>query len=181
MSAEQSIISITIANPNPVSNPEIRWTLRLRVIPETEPSFEANLTAVFPESTRPRPGMRLAVIYDPKDHNRIELDHQRAAAADVGLDAVTAAAQPDLADAQVMGMPLGDIIRQAMADPNALREEIMRRGMEMQDQAVNVVWSSAPPQSSDPIDRLERLAALKERGMLTDAEFEQQKRRILGT
>lgn len=96
------------------------------------------------------------------------------------MDAVTAA-QADLADARVMGRPLGDIIRQAMADPDALREEMMRRGMEMQDQAVNVVWSSAPPQSSDPIDRLERLAALKERGMLTDAEFEQQKRRILGS
>ncbi|WP_244232449.1 SHOCT domain-containing protein [Mycobacterium innocens] len=179
LSAEQSIISITIANPNPVSNTEVHWTLRLRVTPETEPSFEANLTAAFPESTRPRPGMRLAVIYDPKDHNRIELDHQRATA-DVAMDAVTAA-QADLADARVMGRPLGDIIRQAMADPDALREEMMRRGIEMQDQAVNVVWSSAPPQSSDPIDRLERLAALKERGMLTDAEFEQQKRRILGS
>lgn len=124
--------------------------------------------------------MRLAVIYDPKDHNRIELDHQQAAAG-VAMDAVTAVAQPDLADTQVLGMPLGDIIRQAMADPNALRETMMRRGMEMQDQAVNVVWSSAPPHSSEPIDRLERLAALKERGMLTDAEFEQPKRHILGS
>ncbi|ORC06403.1 hypothetical protein B4U45_06915 [Mycobacterium persicum] len=42
-------------------------------------------------------------------------------------------------------------------------------------------WSGAPPKSSDPIDRLERLAALKDRGMLTDAEFEQQKRRVLGS
>ncbi|ORB37765.1 hypothetical protein BST40_23435 [Mycobacterium persicum] len=31
------------------------------------------------------------------------------------------------------------------------------------------------------MDRLERLAALKDRGMLTDAEFEQQKRRVLGS
>ncbi|OOK78872.1 hypothetical protein BZL30_2234 [Mycobacterium kansasii] len=60
---------------------------------------------MFPESTRPRPGMRLAVIYDPKDHNRIELDHQQAAAG-VAMDAVTAVAQPDLADTQVLGMPL---------------------------------------------------------------------------
>ncbi len=33
---------------------------------------------------------------------------------------------------------------------------------------------------SDPVDRLERLAALKDRGLLTDDEFEQQKRKILG-
>lgn len=160
--------------------------LRLRVTPENEPSFEANLSAVLPQSTRPWPGMRLAVIYDPKDHTRIELDHQGAAAdmaerhVENHIDAV-AATDMAMADAQILGMPLGDIVRQALADPNALREEMMRRGMEMQDHGVNVVWASSSPQGSDPIDRLERLAALKERGMLTDAEFEQQKRRILGS
>jgi hypothetical protein len=33
----------------------------------------------------------------------------------------------------------------------------------------------------DPVDRLERLQALKDKGMLTDAEFEAQKQRILGS
>ena len=32
----------------------------------------------------------------------------------------------------------------------------------------------------DPVSQLERLAALHQSGALTDAEFEQQKRRILG-
>ncbi len=36
------------------------------------------------------------------------------------------------------------------------------------------------PEPSDTVGRLERLQALRERGALTDAEFEQQKRRILG-
>ncbi len=33
--------------------------------------------------------------------------------------------------------------------------------------------------ASDPVDRLERLAALRDRGVLSDAEFEAQKARIL--
>jgi hypothetical protein len=34
---------------------------------------------------------------------------------------------------------------------------------------------------SDPIEQLKELAALKDQGVLTEAEFEQQKARILGT
>ncbi|MDP9475631.1 MAG: PH domain-containing protein [Actinomycetota bacterium] len=40
---------------------------------------------------------------------------------------------------------------------------------------------SALPDSDDPISRLERLAGLKERGILTDAEFQAEKRKILET
>lgn len=53
----------------------------------------------------------------------------------------------------------------------------------MQEQALQAMppQAAAPAQGSDAIDRLERLAALKDRGVLTDDEFEQQNRRILGT
>jgi Short C-terminal domain len=39
---------------------------------------------------------------------------------------------------------------------------------------------AAPANQPDPISQIERLAALHESGALSDAEFEQQKRRILG-
>ena len=39
---------------------------------------------------------------------------------------------------------------------------------------------SDPSREAAQIDRLERLAALKDRGLITDEEFAQQKRRILG-
>ncbi|TDK88527.1 SHOCT domain-containing protein [Mycobacterium paragordonae] len=78
-------------------------------------------------------------------------------------------------------MPMGDVIRQAMADPAGFRIEMMRRATEMQEQAMLAMQPQAPAASQDPLDRLERLAALKDRGVLTDEEFEQQKRRILGT
>ncbi|MCV7437030.1 SHOCT domain-containing protein [Mycobacterium seoulense] len=79
-----------------------------------------------------------------------------------------------------MGMPMTDVIRQAIADPTAFRQEMMRRGAEMQQQALGAVQAAQTQQAADPVDRLERLAALKDRGLLTDDEFEQQKRKILG-
>ena len=71
-------------------------------------------------------------------------------------------------------MPMTDIIRQAIADPSGFREQMMARRAEMQAQA------GAAPVSNDPVGRLELLAGLKDRGLITDEEFEQQKRRILG-
>jgi putative oligomerization/nucleic acid binding protein len=43
-----------------------------------------------------------------------------------------------------------------------------------------VSTQNAAAAQPDPISQLERLAALRQSGALTDAEFEQQKRRILG-
>ncbi|OCB30233.1 hypothetical protein A5675_16030 [Mycobacterium malmoense] len=179
LAAEQSAIAVTIGNPNLVDNTEVRWKLSLRVTPEDEPPFETSLTALLPQLSPPRPGMRVPVLYDPKDHSRVQLDRGPAATADAAIDAVTAA-RPDLAGAQVMGMPMTDVIRQAIADPGAFREEMMRRGAEMQQQALGAMRAAQPQQGADPIDRLERLAALKDRGLLTDEEFERQKRKILG-
>lgn len=180
LAAEQSAIAVTIGNPNLVGNTEVRWKLHVRVTPDGEPPFEAGVTAMLPQLTRPHPGMRLPVRYDPKDHSRIEVDSRPANTADAAIDAVTAS-RPDLAGAQVMGMPMTDVIRRAIADPTAFREEMMRRGAELQQQAFGAAMPApAAPAPQDPIDRLERLAALKDRGLLTDEEFEQQKRRILG-
>jgi hypothetical protein len=38
---------------------------------------------------------------------------------------------------------------------------------------------TAPPQP-DPVEQLEKLAALKEKGALTEAEFEAEKAKIIG-
>ena len=188
--AEQSHIAVTIGQPNLIGNTQVRWSLRLRITPETEPPFEATVTTLMPQLTQPRPGTRLAVVYDPNDHRRVEVDSQPAAPSDQAIDTITAA-RPDLAAAQVMGMPMADLIRRAIADPNALRQEMIERSTEMQQQAMAAAQAAqaqaaAPPaqtadaQTSDPIDRLERLAALKDRGVITDDEFEEQKRKIVG-
>ncbi|HEY5149320.1 MAG TPA: hypothetical protein VIJ23_05780 [Mycobacterium sp.] len=43
LSAEQTPISVTIGNPNLVSNREIRWHLQLRVPRESEPPFDVSV------------------------------------------------------------------------------------------------------------------------------------------
>ena len=122
----------------------------------------------------------MAVLYDPKDHRRVELDQQPISSAKTAIDAITSA-RPDLAGAQVMGMPMTEMIRQAIADPNAFRAQMMQAMTAMQAaQAQAAQAPPTPPASNDPVDRLERLAALKDRGLINDDEFEQQKRRILG-
>lgn len=173
LSAEQTMLSVTTGNPNLLGNSMIRWELQVWVLSDAEPPFAATVHALLPQNNRPRPGTRIAVLYDPKDHGRVELDQRPTATADAAIEAITKA-RPDLTGAQVMGMPMSDVIRQAIADPNGFRDQMIARGAQMQQQAM-----AAMP-GNDPVDRLERLAALKERGLITDEEFEQQKRRILG-
>jgi Short C-terminal domain len=58
------------------------------------------------------------------------------------------------------------------------RRQAERWGMQEQES-----YAPPPPQSgggSDPIEQLKELAALKQQGVLTDAEFAEQKARILG-
>ena len=66
LSAEQTPVSVTFGNPNLLSNTEIRWHLQLRVLPESEPPFDASVHALLPQLSHPRPGTRVAVLYDPK-------------------------------------------------------------------------------------------------------------------
>lgn len=179
LAAEQTPLSVTIGNPNLLNNTEIRWHIHLRVLPESDPPFDASVHALLPQLNQPRPGTRVAVLYDPKDHSRVELDAQPASTAESAIDAITGA-RPDLAGAQVMGMPMTDMIRQAIADPNGFRAQMMQRGAEMQQQAMAAMQAAQTQAANDPVDRLERLAALKDRGLITDEEFDQQKRRILG-
>jgi hypothetical protein len=120
--AEQTPISVTVGIPNLVGNTQVRWNLRLRVLPFDDTPFEATVSATMPQSAGPRPGTRVAVLYDPKDHSRVELDQQPVA--DQAVDAITAA-RPDLIGAEVMGMPMGDLIRRAIFDPNGFRSEMM--------------------------------------------------------
>jgi hypothetical protein len=114
LSAEQTPLSVTFGNPNLLSNREIRWCLQLRALPESEPPFDATVHALLPQLNQPRPGTRVAVLYDPKDHGRVELDQQPVSTAETAIEAITGA-RPDLAGAQVMGMPMTDMIRQAKA------------------------------------------------------------------
>lgn len=143
LSAEQTMLSVTTGNPNLLDNSTIRWELQVRVLSDAEPPFEAKVHALLPQNNRPRPGTRIAVLYDPKDHSRVELDQRPTATADAAIEAITNA-RPDLTGAQVMGMPMSDVIRQAIADPNGFRDQMIARGAQMQQQAMAAMPGNDP-------------------------------------
>ena len=64
--------------------------------------------------------------------------------------------------------------------------EAQASAQQQQQAAADQAAASAPPPpppaaaGEDPVAQLERLAALKQQGILTDAEFEAQKAKILG-
>lgn len=82
--------------------------------------------------------------------------------------------------------PIGELITQIKADPQAFRERIMA-----QAQAAGVstyvltpgglnVSGPGSPQHVDVVDELTKAADLHDKGALTDAEFEQMKKKLLG-
>jgi hypothetical protein len=79
---------------------------------------------------------------------------------------------------------------QEAAQAQAYQQEQQQAAMQAAaDQAVANAQAAAPPPppaaapagGDDPVAQLERLAALKQQGILTDAEFEAQKAKILGS
>ncbi|MBW5251068.1 SHOCT domain-containing protein [Streptomyces sp. P01-B04] len=70
--------------------------------------------------------------------------------------------------------------RFAEDDSEQMAEEQMRQQMQMQAaQQQTAQQQAAPAPADDLIGQLERLAELKKQGILTDAEFEAQKARLL--
>jgi hypothetical protein len=75
---------------------------------------------------------------------------------------------------------------QQAADAQAYEAQQQQAAMQAAaDQAVANAQAAAPPPAAAPagddtIAQLERLAALKEQGILTDAEFDAQKAKLLG-
>jgi hypothetical protein len=153
----------------------LKWHYRfdVRVAPQQGSPFEAS----FHGSTRHpvQVGDQLPVLYDPHDHDKICIDHEH-------LDEVTAGTGIRI---QVVSREDGSI-RTVHAG-----EEISAGGRTIQVNSgggIRITSSSTATSSAttsgpgdmDRIEALERLAALHEKGALTDAEFAAQKAKLLG-
>jgi hypothetical protein len=212
LEANQSAWAITTGNPSIVGNTEIRWKLHLRVRPAGEAPFEVEMTASLPQLTHPRPGMMLAVRFDPADHSHIELDDDEGAQAQAALSGIVGR-NPQLNTQTFGGSSIADLMQSALKDPNAFRAQMQEQAAAMQADAMRQQAEamaaaqaaqaqamaaaqaaqaqatqasstpSASPAAPGPEDRivaLERLAGLRDRGILTDEEFAAEKARILG-
>jgi hypothetical protein len=117
----------------------------------------------------------IPVKVDPEDQNKVAIDWDTLRAE---YEQEAEARRAALAQSGPVGpnVTIGEPqVIDLTADPTAAVQV-----QEMLGQfGINVEQASAPAED-DPISKLERLAALRASGALTEAEFEEQKRRILG-
>ena len=134
--------------------------LTLRVEPEDEPSFEEKVKQVFNDThgmSVPREGSSVSVIYDPDDHSKLVLDMDGEPVRP-GRDRSRAASRRERVMAQYQDLQAAAAASSGVPAPPA----------------------PAPPGPADVADQLTKLADLRDRGILNDAQFEQQKSRLLG-
>ena len=191
LEAEQGV-GITVGNPALAANTEIVYKLRLRVRPEGEAPFEVALKARFPQFSAPRRGASIGVIYDPADHSKVVIDESAAGAAQSAISAALGGS-PAVAANPRMGGSISDLMQSALADPMAFQRRMQQQAAAGIDpltgRPVSYATPGAPsaptapaaPPAVDPIEQLTKLADLRDRGVLTDEEFEAQKRRLLGS
>lgn len=188
------------AVPGQAGSITIRREFRLRVEPEGEPQFEATVKQAFNDSHGwhiPEEGWSMTVIYDPNDHSKVVIDVD-AMPVGPGVDRDEAVARHERAmERQKMremapgdsGWPaeqLRSVALDATLSPEEKRAKIMElsasmggapKTMFVGGQAVQAGNAAGPAAA---VDALAKLADLRDRGLLTDAEFEAQKTRILG-
>jgi DNA-binding protein YbaB len=148
-----------------VANTEVVLKTRLKVQPEDEPEFEVTQRFRYPQLAIPSAGSVLPVIYDPEDHDKVMIDPSTEAAQGAALSA--AGIDPN---------SLGQLMDQAQQ--MRAQAQQMQAGMPGMGQMPGAPAPSQP--QADPVEQLEKLAALKDKGVLTDAEFEAEKQKILG-
>jgi hypothetical protein len=195
-------MAVTHGADTVVSNTEIALKARLRVDSEVEPSFEVHQRFRFPQMAVPGVGSTLPVIYDPNDHDKLMIDRslqggiyqvaehlrQRGREGNTGVDmnAIANALESEAADGNIDKDALRAKIKEITGGSN-----VIVGGQPVQGSNPIGVPPVAPipapgfpasPQGAgeDPVDKLAKLQELKEKGALTDAEFEAQKARILG-
>ena len=144
-------MAVTSGAEGVVANTTLALNTKLMVKPDDEPEFEVEKRFRFQQLAVPSAGQTLPVIYDPNDHDKVMLDESP--------------------EAQQQAMLSG-----AGIDPAQI-SQMVAQAQQWQGQMPGA--APAAPQQ-DSVAQLEKLHALKEKGALTDAEFEAEKARILG-
>jgi hypothetical protein len=161
-------MAITQGAEGVIGNTTLALRAKLRVEPKGAPAFEVAQRFRFSQLAVPSVGDRVAVIYDPDDHDNLMFDDSPEAA----MSGAQSAVRPDLS-------AMLEKVREAQAhsggDRMKLAEELRQ---EFGGNATVMMGPGAV--AADPLDRLEKLHKLHEEGVLTDAEFQAQKAKLLG-
>lgn len=184
---------------------EGRWQncrMQLVVHVEGHQAYPAEVHQIAPRAKWPQPGMRVPVDVDPKDSRRVKVDFDamedtREVARRMAAEQAAAAASGQTT--MGAGMPAGFTQSgpthvNIVGDPNDLPPEKLAQveqmlGMDLDGDGTvggtpspggSAVPSGGTVGDDDRLAKLERLASLRASGVLSDDEFEQEKRRILG-
>jgi hypothetical protein len=139
---------------------QISWKVTLLVRPEHHAPFNVVVQVPYPKSEGgPSSGSVIGVVYDPKDHSKIALDPSA----------------PVESFGQAQAATMNRVVGQAM------------RGSGLVIAGGQVISGGQAPGAPSPAagggsvaDELERLSSLRDKGTITEAEFEAQKQRLLG-
>jgi hypothetical protein len=181
--AKKGMMAISTGNDaaQQAASAHVNWKLTLRVTPDSESPFEAEVKEPYPEmGGGPSVGDVIGVLYDPNDHTKLVIDHSTEGIATQALSHMSPEAQAALSS--VGGESAGDLVKEALADPTAFREKMRAAGSGPIVMVGGQQISGAPVAAKpiDPADEIAKLADLRDRGALTPDEFEAQKKRVLG-
>lgn len=196
-------MTITEGNAMIVSNTQVVCKLRLQVAPPGEPPFEATTSARFSQFGVPDEGDVLAVLYDPEDHDKVVVDQSTAAQLQVATNKqiatframggdVGSAIADKLEAARASGrLDVSGDDAEALQAYNAAFAKVVKEAKDalglgggpviaVNGQIVSAGGAAgAAPAPSDPVDEIRKLADLRDRGALTQAEFDAQKAKLL--
>jgi Short C-terminal domain len=160
--------------------PTTTWRLRLQVKPDGETPFDADLTEAIPLGEEISVGQSMAVLFDPKDHSRVAIDHGSPRGSTNVEPGQSSGEARELSPPEPTalsgrrkssgGGEPSDVPRGMLAHPSAGGPKLTDVSLAADDVA----------RGEQAADRLAELADLRDRGALTPAEFEQKKREILG-
>jgi predicted Zn-dependent peptidase len=156
--------------------------LDLRVMPSGEPPFKTRVHTRL--HTLKSKGDMVPVLYDPDDHDKVVVDYKADVEAAMHHTGEAQRLAHDLAameDARSASPRRGSARSRAGAALDPELQELM--DMEEAGRQADTSHRSPAPAASGPdsrLDRLQQLGELHAQGVLTDAEFAQEKARILG-
>jgi hypothetical protein len=176
-----------------------KWKLTLKVSPPGEAEFHADVKDYFPTGSPPNEGSTMNVFFDANDHTKVcvEIASVVSAAppAPTSEDAAALGAvsqemktwsvrnPPSVFKVAKMGSQLR-AFQLAQARSGAMGTLFVNGQAVATGQAAAVAAGAGQPgtgaEPADPVERLAKLADLKERGALSEEEFETAKKQILG-
>jgi hypothetical protein len=155
------------------------YALKIRVEPIGEPAFEAEIKEhdyFVTDSSQPVEGDQFAVIYDPEDHSNLVRDP---------LDA-DSVIPPQHADLQLKPAEQDRFRDTVFANLEKLRAsgQLSEQQYLQKRAQIEAEFGAEPPSAAEPARdvaaQLIDLSALHDRGVLSDAEFQAQKAKLLG-